>query len=101
MLKRLKLDPEKLRLDMSWRLAVSLATGLVLGGAGTMTWAYSYGKELIATTDAHRTTALTAYPTWPQVLQIIREERQAINETNELHHTEVMKRLDRIEDRLK
>jgi hypothetical protein len=101
MLKRIKLDPEKLRLDMSWRLAISLATGLVLGGAGTMTWAYSYGKELIATTDAHRNTALTAYPTWPQVLQVIREERQMLNQANELRHSEVMKRLERIEDHLK
>jgi hypothetical protein len=98
--RRFKLDPDHFRIDMSWRMATSMAVGLIFGAAGAVTWAYAYGKELVATADAHRTEALLAYPTWPQVIVVIREERRAQDMANEQRHTEVMKRLERIEDRI-
>ena len=98
--RRIQLDSDHFRIDMSWRLATSLALGLMVGAAGAATWAYAYGKELVETADSHRTQALTAYPTWPQVVQVIREERVLSDRNNEVRHQEVMKRLERIEDRI-
>lgn len=100
MRRRVNVDTEHFRLDMSLRLVVSLAIGLIMGASGAVTWAYSFGKEMVATADAHRTQALTAYPTWPQVVQTIREERLFIERANEARHQEIMQRLERIEDRL-
>lgn len=98
--RRIKVDTEHLRIDLSWRLAASLATGLVLGASGAVTWAYAYGKELVATADTHRDQVLKSYPTWPQVLTAIREERQEVDKADRERHQELMKRLERIEDRL-
>jgi hypothetical protein len=98
--RHLKLDVERLRIDLSWRLATSMALGLIVGASAAVTWAYAYGKQLVATADEHRDAALTAYPTWPQVLLVIREERHAQDLSNEQRHEEVMKRLERIEDRI-
>jgi len=99
-LQRLIRDPDTFRIDMSWKLATALAVGLLTGATLAVTWAYAYGDKLVATADAHRDQALVAYPTWPQVLQTMREERQEIDAANSARQTEILKRLDRLEDRL-
>lgn len=77
-----------------------MAVGLIVGAACTVTWAYAYGNKLVATSDGNTLAVLRAYPTWPQVLQVIREEREQIKADTEARHSQVMKRLERIEDRL-
>ena len=98
--KRFKFDLEQIRIDMTARMALACAVGLIVGVSMAVTWAYAYGRELVTTADEHRDRALIAYPTWPQVLQVIREERQAIDANGEERQKEVLKRLERIEDRL-
>jgi hypothetical protein len=96
MRRRMRLDLDYLRLVMSWRLA----WGIAVGGGLAVTWAYAYGDKLVARADGRREDALKNYPTWPQVLEILRDERQAAAEEADKRQIEVLKRLDRIEDRL-
>jgi hypothetical protein len=55
---------------------------------------------LVARSDIHTGEALKNYPTWPQVLGILKDERRATAEEADKRQAEVLKRLDRIEDRL-
>jgi hypothetical protein len=96
MRRRMRLDLDYVRLVMSWRLA----WGIAVGGALAVTWAYAYGDRLVTRSDERRDQTLKNYPTWPQVLNILRDERKAEAEDAEKRQAEVLKRLDRIEDRL-
>ncbi len=98
--RRLRFFEDRLKIDLTWRPWVSLLTGLIVGIAIAITWTYAYGAKLVATADAHRDAVLKNYPTFSQVLQLIRDERDQVDRTNYQRHQEVMPGLDRIEDRV-
>jgi hypothetical protein len=87
---------ESLRLEMTWRLALSALVGTATIAAGTVTYAYSHGNEVLQQSQHQTEILLRNYIPYEVFMQKW-DDKLRLDQQN---HQELVERLIRLEEKV-